>query len=116
MKTAQDRHPEDVKAAVRKLGWRFMHIGPLFGYGEKSADRVLYRKWPAFELIIGALLDEPPWEIWPSRYAGITEEEKAGLLERMKGLRIQAGRPAERRAEQRRTAERRAGCERRRAA
>ncbi|MEW6490516.1 MAG: helix-turn-helix domain-containing protein [Thermodesulfobacteriota bacterium] len=82
-----DWHPEDVKAAVRKRGWNFRRIARVFEYAPKSPDQVVHRPWRAMELIVGAILETDPWEIWPSRYTKDGPESRAAMRRAMQGLR-----------------------------
>lgn len=83
-----DRHPEDIKAAVRKSGWAFTQLGLRFGYGRKSVDRALYRPWPAVERLISAVVGEAPWVLWPSRYRSLSEADKTSILAGIERLRL----------------------------
>ena len=63
-----DQHPEDVKAAIRKLGKSLAALAQEHGYHHSACGRALRRPWPAVEAIIAATIGEPPQAIWPSRY------------------------------------------------
>jgi len=67
-KPRNDWHREDVKAALRKLGWPLCRLSVEYGYAPRSAGHVLAHTWPQIERIIADILKMQPWEIWPSRY------------------------------------------------
>ena len=66
--TVADQHPEDVKAAIRKLGTSLRALSEAHGYDATACTRALRRPWPAVEAIIAQTIGELPQAIWPSRY------------------------------------------------
>lgn len=65
---AQDWHPEDVKAAVRKTGTTLTALALAAGLSESAVRMTLRRPWPRVQALIARHLGLPPQEIWPSRY------------------------------------------------
>ncbi len=63
-----DRHPEDVKAAIRKTGVTLTDLSVRWGYQPDSVRAALRRPWPTVEALIAKHLHRQPWMIWPSRY------------------------------------------------
>ena len=63
-----DMHPEDVKALIRKSGWRLTDLSRENGLSPGAVQKALRQPWPRVEQIIGAHLGLRPQDIWPSRY------------------------------------------------
>lgn len=57
MNKAQDWHPADIIAAIKKRGTSL-----------STLNNALARRWPKGEKIIADFLNVSPAEIWPSRY------------------------------------------------
>ena len=64
----EDRHPEDIKAAIRKSGVTLSELSRAAGFSEGAAKRALLIPWPRMEAAIAAHLGLKPEEVWPSRY------------------------------------------------
>lgn len=62
-------HPEDVKAALRKLGWTQKHLADELDLCRRTVFLTIQngRSQRCCEFISN-LLGTPPQEIWPSRY------------------------------------------------
>lgn len=65
---AQDWHPEDVKAAIRKTGTTLAALSLKAGLSEGAAKRALVVAWPRVQALIARHLGLRPQQIWPSRY------------------------------------------------
>ena len=65
---AEDWHPADVLAALKKRGRSLSGLSVENGYDRTAAGEALKWQWPAMELIIATALQMTPQEIWPSRY------------------------------------------------
>jgi Ner family transcriptional regulator len=65
---ADDWHPADVLAALKKRGLSLSGLSVESGYSASAAGKALKWQWPAMELIIATALQMTPQEIWPSRY------------------------------------------------
>ena len=65
---AEDWHPADVLAALKKRGRSLSGLSVENGYHPTAAGKALKQPWPAMEQIIATALQMPPQEIWPSRY------------------------------------------------
>ena len=65
---AEDWHPADVLAALKKRGRNLSELSVENGYHPTAAGKALKQPWPAMELIIATALQMTPQEIWPSRY------------------------------------------------
>lgn len=65
---AEDWHPEDVKAAVRKTGTSLAALSRKHGLSKTAARRALRCPWPRVQAIIAKHLGLKPQAIWPSRY------------------------------------------------
>jgi Ner family transcriptional regulator len=63
-----DWHPADIKAALEKRGYSMRRFARKCGYSPNSAAQVIFKAWPAFELLVAAELGLTPQVIWPSRY------------------------------------------------
>lgn len=84
---AQDWHPEDIKAALRKSGVTLTDLAKRHGFARTAVSVVAHRAWPRMQQIIARQLRLHPMVIWPSRY------DAAGRP--LKGLRSRrAGQPA----------------------
>jgi Ner family transcriptional regulator len=64
----RDWHRWDIKAALGKKGYSFARVARENGYKRTSPGDVLRKPWPAMERIFANIIDEEPWNIWPSRY------------------------------------------------
>lgn len=67
-RAAQDWHPEDVKAAVRKTGTSLTALALANGLSESAVRRTLICPWPKVQALIARHLRLKPQDIWPSRY------------------------------------------------
>ncbi|MHB8920926.1 MAG: helix-turn-helix domain-containing protein [Halothiobacillus sp.] len=66
---AQDWHPADIGAALKKNGWTFASLARYHGYAHRQTlQRVKATKWPKGEAIIAEAIGVKPEVIWPSRY------------------------------------------------
>ena len=65
---AEDWHPADVLAALKKRGQSLAGLSVANGYHPTAAGKALKQSWPAMEKIVAAALAVPPQSIWPSRY------------------------------------------------
>ncbi|MCM0018539.1 MAG: helix-turn-helix domain-containing protein [Tagaea sp.] len=66
---AQDWHPADVAAALKKAGVTLDEIGPGIGLDRSVAHKALYLKpWPRVKAEIARLLGRRPQELWPSLF------------------------------------------------
>lgn len=66
---AEDWHPADVLAALRKADWSLQQLALSHGYRHRSALSVALRHpYPRAETIIARALGLQPQNIWPSRY------------------------------------------------
>lgn len=63
-----DRHPADVIAAVRKKGSSLRQLSIAAGLHPGSLRVALARHYPKAQAVIAGFLEEPPQNIWPSRY------------------------------------------------
>ncbi|MCL2297793.1 MAG: helix-turn-helix domain-containing protein [Proteobacteria bacterium] len=68
-KTAQDWHPADIIAALRKNGTTLRKLSLQQGYCGTTLNAVLRRDWPKAEQIVAEALRVRPETIWPERYA-----------------------------------------------
>ncbi len=65
---AEDWHPADVLAALKKRGLTLAGLSVANGYHATAAGKALKRPWPAIELLIAQAIGIEPQSIWPSRY------------------------------------------------
>jgi len=66
---AQDWHPADIGAALKKNGWTFASLARHHGYAARQTlHRVKVTPWPKGEAIIAEAIGVKPEVIWPSRY------------------------------------------------
>lgn len=65
---AEDWHPADIAAALRKAGWSLRRLSKAHGYYHGALATALQRPYFAAELIIAQTLGVSPAQIWPSRY------------------------------------------------
>jgi Ner family transcriptional regulator len=65
---AQDWHPADIVAALRKAGWSLRRLSAHHGYAPQSLRRATDKPWPIAEAKIAEAIGVPPQRIWPSRY------------------------------------------------
>ena len=63
-----DRHPEDIKAMIRKRGITLEALSEQLGYSRVAVGITLRRPWPSVQAGIAAFLNLDPVAIWPSRY------------------------------------------------
>lgn len=63
-----DWHPEDVKAALRKVGQTLSGLSQSNGYSTSTVGCVLRRPAAGVQAVIAAVLKMKPQDIWPSRY------------------------------------------------
>ena len=64
-----DRHPEDVKAALRKAGTSLAILAREHSVTKSLPSIALRRSFPKWEGIIAAALGEDPRAVWPERFA-----------------------------------------------
>lgn len=77
--SAEDWHPEDIKAAVRKTGISMDELSRQEGFSRGSLRVTLVRPWPRGQEAIAKRLGLPPQSIWPSRYDPVTGEPLTGF-------------------------------------
>ncbi|QIX96723.1 helix-turn-helix transcriptional regulator [Cedecea sp. FDAARGOS_727] len=81
---AQDWHPADIIAGVKKKGTSLAAISRRAGLASSTLANALTRRWPKGERLIAEALDKPPEEIWPSRYqalnTGAVEQDGQGNI------------------------------------
>jgi len=65
---AQDWHPEDIKAEVRKRGMTLAEIGRLNGLSRQTMAHALVQPSAAAERVIADAIGIAAHHIWPSRY------------------------------------------------
>ncbi|CAA0111455.1 Uncharacterised protein [BD1-7 clade bacterium] len=66
---AEDWHPEDIKAEIRKRCGSVAALAQANGYEKpRTFLNVLRMKYPKVEAIIADAIGVPAAEIWPSRY------------------------------------------------
>ncbi|MFO1421216.1 MAG: helix-turn-helix transcriptional regulator [Candidatus Competibacteraceae bacterium] len=65
---AEDWHPADIIAALRKAGWSLRRLSQAHGRCPHTLGAALQRPYFAGELIIAQTLGLSPAQIWPSRY------------------------------------------------
>ncbi|QXO61519.1 helix-turn-helix domain-containing protein [Morganella morganii] len=68
MNKAQDWHPADIIAAIKKRGTSLSALSRNAGLRSVTLNNALARRWPKGEKIIADFLNVSPAEIWPSRY------------------------------------------------
>ncbi|EMM6942566.1 TPA: helix-turn-helix domain-containing protein [Morganella morganii] len=68
MSKAQDWHPADIIAAIKKRGTSLSALSRNAGLRPSTLNNALARRWPKSEKIIADFLNVSPAEIWPSRY------------------------------------------------
>ncbi|MER2909927.1 helix-turn-helix domain-containing protein [Morganella morganii] len=68
MNKAQDGHPADIIAAIKKRGTSLSALSRNAGLRPSTLNNALARRWPKGEKIIADFLNVSPAEIWPSRY------------------------------------------------
>lgn len=77
---ANDMHPEDIKAAIRKRGATLEKLGKKVGLSAQSLSRAIHSRTSAkAERTISDFLGIAPQKIWPSRYS--KDGRRLGLLE-----------------------------------
>lgn len=75
---AQDWHPADIIAGIRKKGTSLAALSRDSGLASSTLANTLTRHWPKGERLIAEALGKKPEEIWPSRYQALNtgaEEE-----------------------------------------
>ncbi|MRT57104.1 transcriptional regulator [Enterobacteriaceae bacterium RIT693] len=81
---AQDSHPADIIAGMKKKGTSLAAISRRAGLASSTLANALTRRWPKGERLIAEALDKPPEEIWPSRYqalnTGAVEQDGQGNI------------------------------------
>lgn len=65
---AQDWHPADVIAALRKIGWSVSQLSLTHGLSRHTLGKALQFPYPKGERLIANALGVQPQKIWPSRY------------------------------------------------
>lgn len=68
MSKAQDWHPADIIAAIKKRGTSLSALSRNAGLRPSTLNNALAPRWPKGEKIIADFLNVSPAEIWPSRY------------------------------------------------
>lgn len=68
MTQAEDWHPADIIAALRKRGTSVAALSREAGLASATLSNALTRHWPKGERIIADALDVTSEEIWPLRY------------------------------------------------
>lgn len=68
MNKAQDWHPADIIAAIKKRGTSLSALSRNAGLRPATLNNALARRWPKGEKIIADFLNVSPTDIWPSRY------------------------------------------------
>lgn len=68
MSKAQDWHPADIIAAIKKRGTSLSALSRNAGLRPSTLNNALARRWPKGEKIIADFLNVSPAEISPSRY------------------------------------------------
>ncbi|MCX5497287.1 helix-turn-helix domain-containing protein [Kaistia dalseonensis] len=63
-----DKHPEDIKAMIRKKGLSMEALSQRLGYCRVAVGVTLRRPWPAVQAGIASFLGIDPSSLWPSRY------------------------------------------------
>ncbi len=74
---AQDWHPADIIAGIRKKGSSLAALSRSSGLASSTLANALTRRWPKGERIIAEMLGMQPEEIWPSRYETSNAEVEA---------------------------------------
>ncbi|MEK9498993.1 helix-turn-helix transcriptional regulator [Photorhabdus sp. P32] len=64
---ADDWHPADIIAALRKQGTNLSAVSRKAGLASSTLSNALYRPWPKGETLIATELGLHPSDIWPSR-------------------------------------------------
>ncbi|EPF15226.1 DNA-binding transcriptional regulator Nlp [Cedecea davisae] len=72
---AQDWHPADIIAGIRKKGTSLAALSRDSGLASSTLANALTRRWPKGERLIAEALGKQPQEIWPSRYKNVDVEE-----------------------------------------
>jgi Ner family transcriptional regulator len=67
---ANDWHPADVLAALKKRGHNLARLSVANGYHPTAAGKALKQQWPAMERLVAEAIGLSPQAIWPSRYDG----------------------------------------------
>lgn len=68
MNKAQDWHPADIIAAIKKRGTSLSALSRNAGLRSATLNNALAQRWPKGEKIIADFLNVSPADIWPSRY------------------------------------------------
>ncbi|HEY3986466.1 helix-turn-helix transcriptional regulator [Cedecea sp.] len=68
---AQDWHPADIIAGIRKKGTSLAALSRDSGLASSTLANALTRRWPKGERLIAEALGKQPEEIWPSRYPAL---------------------------------------------
>lgn len=61
----RNKHPEDIKAAVRKTGISLAELARRNGISDSSARKALYLPRPGGNRVIAEYLKKPVHDIWP---------------------------------------------------
>lgn len=67
--TAEDWHPADVVAALRKAGWSLRGLSVHHGFSPWTLRHAQARSYPRAEALIAEAIGVKPEVIWPTRYA-----------------------------------------------
>lgn len=89
----EDWHPEDIKGALRKIGWTLRSLAASHGLkgGCSGLSFALTHSFPAGERRIADALGMHPKDIWPSRYFEDGTRRPQGLCA-LKSTRVTNGR------------------------
>lgn len=78
MSRIRNRHPEDIKAEVRKRGVTLVDIALSAGLSAVATSSALRKPYPAAQKAIADFLGQPVHAIWPEWYD--KEGQRIGLL------------------------------------
>lgn len=73
---AQDWHPADIVAALKKNGWNLSELSAHHGYKSRTTlNQAIQRPWPKGQSMIAEAIGVSPEQIWPSRYLNKCKRE-----------------------------------------
>jgi lambda repressor-like predicted transcriptional regulator len=74
-------HPEDIKAELRKLGFKQRDVSRLLGLSDEIVHNVIQGRTTSFRCakLIAELIDRDIDEIWPGRYSRRLRQHQAAL-------------------------------------
>lgn len=64
----KNRHPEDLKAAIRKTGRTLEGFSTELGYAPAAVGIAIRRRWHEVRVGIAELLGKPLQQLWPEDY------------------------------------------------